>query len=43
MTKTYYELFEFLNFGNWNLFDIWNLVFGVLENDNYRKTNPLRG
>jgi hypothetical protein len=22
-------LFGFLNFGHWNLFDIWDLIFGI--------------
>jgi len=31
MTKTFQEktLFGFLNFGHWNLFDIWDLIFGI--------------
>jgi len=29
MTKTFQDetLFGFSNFGHWNLFDIWNLIF----------------
>jgi len=32
MTKTFQDeiLFGFSNFGHWNLFDIWNLTFGIL-------------
>jgi len=34
MTKTFQDktLFGFSNFGNWNLFDIWDLIFGVFNN-----------
>jgi len=31
MTKTFQDktLFGFSNFGHWNLFDIWDLIFGI--------------
>ena len=31
MTKTFKgePLFGFSNFGHWNLFDIWDLTFGI--------------
>jgi len=31
MTKTFHDetLFNFSNFGHWNLFDIWNLTFVI--------------
>jgi len=31
MTKTFQNktLFGFSNFGHWNLFDIWDLIFGI--------------
>jgi len=31
MTKTYLDeiLFDFSNFGHWDLFDIWDLIFGI--------------
>jgi len=31
MTKTFQDktLFGFSNFGYWNLFDIWDLIFGI--------------
>ena len=31
MTKTFqhYALFGFSNFGHWDLFDIWDLIFGI--------------
>jgi len=31
MTKTFQDktMFEFLNFGHWDLFVIWNLLFGI--------------
>jgi len=31
MTKTFQDktLFGFPNFGYWNFFDIWNLIFGI--------------
>jgi len=31
MTKTFQDkaLFGFSNFGHWNLFDIWDLMFGI--------------
>jgi len=31
MTKTFLHktLFGFSNFGHWNLFDIWDLIFGI--------------
>jgi len=29
------------NFGYWNLFDIWNLIFGFLGNYKYKKKNFL--
>jgi len=30
-TKTFQDktLFGFSNFGHWNLFDIWDLIFGI--------------
>jgi len=34
MSKTFKDkpLFRFLNFGHWDLFEIWVLVFGILTN-----------
>jgi len=34
MTKTFNDktLFGFSNFGHWNLFDIWDLIFGISIN-----------
>jgi hypothetical protein len=31
MTNTFNDkiLFEFSNFGYWDLFDIWDLIFGI--------------
>jgi hypothetical protein len=31
MTKTFKDgtLFRFLNFGHWDLFDIWDLIFEI--------------
>jgi hypothetical protein len=31
MTKTFKDktLFGFSNFGHWDLFDAWNLIFGI--------------
>ncbi len=46
MTKTFQDkkLFGFSNFGHWNLFDIWNLIFGILIiQNNSNKANPLWG
>jgi hypothetical protein len=35
MTKTFKDkpLFRYSNFGYWDLFDIWVLVFGILINN----------
>jgi len=53
MTETNCGLFDILkqgahlngepkdNFGYWSLFDIWNLLFGFLENYKKQKTNRL--
>jgi len=46
MTETFkYEaLFGFSDFGHWDLFDIWDLIFGIsIHQRNYNKTNPFRG
>jgi len=34
MTKTFQDkaLFGILNFGHWNFFDIWDLIFGISIN-----------
>jgi len=37
-------LFGFLNFGHWNLFDIWDLIFGIsISQLNSNQANPLWG
>ena len=38
MTKTFRDkpLFRFSNFGHWDLFDIWVLVFGISTNNHQR-------
>ena len=46
MTKTFKgkPLFRFLNFGHWDLFDIWDLVFGIsISQGTFNKTNYLWG
>ena len=44
MTKTFQgkTLFGYLNFGHWDLFDIWSLIFGISTRQrNFSKANPL--
>jgi len=46
MTKTFQAeaLFEFSNFGHWNLFDIWNLTFVISTSEcNPNNANPIWG
>jgi hypothetical protein len=46
MTKTFQgkTLFGYLNFGHWDLFDFWSLIFGISTRQrNYSKANPLWG
>jgi hypothetical protein len=44
MTKTFQDkaLFGFSNFGHWNLFDIWDLIFGIsISQLDSNQANPL--
>ncbi len=45
MTKTFKDklLFKFSNFGHWDLFDIWDLVFGISINYYQQSKFPKRG
>jgi hypothetical protein len=46
MAKTFQDktLFGFSYFGHWNLFDIWDLTFGIsISQWNSKKANPLWG
>jgi len=46
MTKAFKDetLFGFLNFGYWNLFVIWDLLFGIsISQCTFNKANSLRG
>ena len=46
MTKPFQgkTLFGYLNFGHWDLFDFWSLIFGISTRQrNYSKANPLWG
>jgi hypothetical protein len=42
MTKTFKHkpLFNFLNFGYWDLFDIWVLVIGISTNNYQQSKSP---